>query len=323
MAQEDEKAKRLKEIQDRLAEIQSRSSKSPSASIKKTSVSNSTAQKNTESIQKKPTELNSIKSTSSIKPVIEKKTAQSPSTINKIKISDKEPKNKIDIKKEKSIKWKSNQLIDKDKKIKKKPKHGIKQKSGKISKIYTLISLTITLVIIGYFIYSFFFHNSNQENVIATSNIPVDTDVQKENTQEEGGITEEILLDEHESTEDKVVEETNPKVVQSREQPTRVSKPPVEKIPIKSSPTINKTKAPTGFIISYVSNSTESAARNNVIQLSQKGFSANYYYMPDHNSGSPKLYKVYLGPFDSESAAFPTFKKIVAFNDKAFILKMD
>lgn len=326
MAQEEEKAKRLKEIQDRLAEIQSRSSKTPTKSDKKATAPNSVAQKKSESIEKNTSESNSTKPTPSSRPSIEKKTATptTPSpTIHKTKPFDKEPKKDKKLNEEDSVKWKSNQLIDKDKKIKNQPKKEIKQKSGKLSKVYTWISLTITLAIIGYFIYSFFIRNSTQENIITTTSIPVDSDVLGENKPIEVDVIEEILPDEPKSNEEEIVEETSPKVVQSREQPSRISKPPVEAIPKKSNPAINKTKAPSGFIISYVSNSTESAARNNVVQLSQKGFSANYYYMPDHNSKNPKLYKVYLGPFSSESDAFPTFKKVVAFNDKAFILKMN
>ena len=83
------------------------------------------------------------------------------------------------------------------------------------------------------------------------------------------------------------------------------------------------TNIPSGFIISYSANGSKDIAENNVRMLRNKGFSAGYYYMPDKNASSPELYKVYVGPFSSESEALPDFKKVVAINDKAFIVRID
>jgi len=77
------------------------------------------------------------------------------------------------------------------------------------------------------------------------------------------------------------------------------------------------------LIVSLAASSKESNAQAEAERYKQKGFSnANYYFIPDLEPGGKELYKVYLGPFDSNEEVRQAMAKLKGVNDNAYIYKM-
>lgn len=301
MSESEDKAKKLKEIQERLAEIQGGAAKSadkptpPPSS--KPAPATSTTPKATEpkvSSASSPQQKTS-KTTATKKEVAEKKV-----TTTKTKSQEE-------------INWKENRRKD-NKSLKAK-----KSSSSKLSKVYTIISLIITLAVCSYFVYTFFLSSDDETELI--SKVPEDLVIEEHTEEPMAENTEQANESEEKVESAEVVQQEvvsdNRKIETSKSKATEVKAQP-KATPVSSAIT---SKVPNGIIISYASNSTKEMAEKNAKLLSSKGFKASYYYMPDKNPSSPQLYKVYVGPYDSESAAMPDFKKIVKLNDKAFILR--
>ena len=233
-------------------------------------------------------------------------------------IKQTDPKKKILSQEEKN--WKENRVRDQT----------IKKSSGKkkisMSKIYTALSIVITIGICGYFAYTFYIHSEINKDELIQSEIPESIPDETINSMSstEISISENVSTSSqnkpHETKVLKAPEESDIKIANKKE--VIAKKEPIQKSDISLS-NESMAKTPSGIIISYVSNSTEEMAVSNVKSLEEKGFKANYYFMPDKSKSSPALFKVYLGPYKDESAAMSDFRKIVELNDKAFILRLD
>jgi len=332
MDTQDDKSKRLKEIQDRLAEIQA-GSKTSTPIVKKP---DPPKEENADSKPKVDDKKESLDE-KNVKPSQTARKVVPPPTIKKVPAPEKavkvsSEKNLAGNKDENAKSWKENKMLSDDKSqnsgIKKSISSEEKLKSNIISKIFTIISLLITVAIISYLAVSYFNNGSNEEKDLISSQIPED---KESSVPIEESISEEIEMNEdvansamvEEITEEIPSEESNtdiPEEVASEKKiPTKTSTREVKK---NNSQSISGV-IPSGFIISYASNSEKTTAVNNVSQLRAKGFQANYYYMPDKNANGPALYKVYIGPYNNESAALPDFKKVVSINDNAFILNLN
>lgn len=92
---------------------------------------------------------------------------------------------------------------------------------------------------------------------------------------------------------------------------------------LKSEPTPKKTETPKServtskgklqtpcWIISYSSISNEATAIKTVANLSTQGAKCGYYWIPDYVQGGPKLFKVYIGPYNTKEAASADLPKI-------------
>ena len=122
-----------------------------------------------------------------------------------------------------------------------------------------------------------------------------------------------------------------------------VSKPAIESIPVvehKAEPVVPEKPAKkasvsvplagkvaklngTCWIVSYSSVQDEKVASKTVKKLVDKGFLGGYYWMPDMNPGAKQLFKVYSGPYMSESEARIKQREIVIFNQDAYVMKLN
>jgi len=69
------------------------------------------------------------------------------------------------------------------------------------------------------------------------------------------------------------------------------------------------------YLISHSAYGEESKAMQQTAKIQKLGFDAGYYWIPDFVASGPKLYKVYIGPFSTRTAAeaaLPGVKKVKA-----------
>ena len=92
-----------------------------------------------------------------------------------------------------------------------------------------------------------------------------------------------------------------------------------------SEPMTGKTAKLTGpcWIVSYSSVADEKVASKGVKKLVDNGFLGGYYWMPDVNPGAKQLFKVYSGPYTSEQEARSKQREIAAFNQDAYVMKLN
>lgn len=316
----DEKDKKLEEIKKRLEEIQNKSKGGKTGKTKteekkpEKSIPAATPEK--EPSDQKPSKTDSSKNSGDTKKKSEPqepiKKPESTATDNGSSWSDNQVKDAPTVK---------GQARKKEV-----PKDPRPVKSGRANKIYTIISLIVTVTVIGYLVKVYFFDTNQSADEVVKSELPEQTEQPKpEGTVEIPSESPEAQYAQEKRVAKPQTDISQDKQMQAREQPVRqVEKEPESKPEpraVKSNST-SAGKVPNGFVISYVTNSQKDMAQRNVEMLRKKGFNADYYYMPDQESGSPELYKVYIGPYQNESAALPTFKKIVAMNDKAFIVRV-
>ncbi|MFO7867829.1 MAG: SPOR domain-containing protein [Bacteroidales bacterium] len=110
--------------------------------------------------------------------------------------------------------------------------------------------------------------------------------------------------DEKEVSEDEVVD----KITENLQQSQTDTKPADAKI---------KTPA---WLIGYASVSQKKNAVRNVKALREKGFSAGYYWIPDYKQAGPELYKVYIGPFESQSDAQNSLSNVKDLMPNAYVM---
>lgn len=302
MSENEDKAQKLKEIQERLAEIQKGSEKKADPKPKLTA-----SEKQVSPVINDP---KNIKESPEVKPV---NRIINPEATKKVEV-----KAKMMSQEEKT--WKENRSREQN----------LKKLSGKkklsAGKIYTALSLIITLSICFYFAYTFYIHSGNEKGELIQTAIPqsISDDIGSTNSVKENSNSEQYLSSSEQKPEEPEVlntpKESDVKIANKKEVVARKDVQPKteDKVPKEIT-----ARTPEGIIISYVSNSSEELAKSNVTRLKEKGFKANYYYMPDKSKSNPELYKVYLGPYKDESAAMPDFRRIVELNDKAFILRLD
>jgi hypothetical protein len=331
MSEQEEKAQKLKEIQERLAEIQKKSKPGSDASepprdvVKK---DNDKAEEPTIEIKKDvPEDSPAVKQFSSTKPINPpikvKAEINPPKKEENIENKAKEVKKEIPLTQEETN-WRANKMKNNETGNPARPKRST---SSTLSKIYTILSLVITVLVLSY-LASTYFLSSDHEGEVVVSDLPetIEEPIIEDAIEEDEIIAEvevpiendEVII-QKEAKQEKIVEKKaamNQTVV--RERKAAVNPPSSTNESVK----IN-TAVPKGIIISYASNSSSEMATKNVNYLKSKGFKSAYYYMPDKEVNSPKLYKVYVGPFNNDSEAMPEFRKVVALNDKAFILRMD
>lgn len=305
MSENEDKAKKLKEIQERLAEIQKGSAKKADP-------------------KPGPTESNKVtKPVSNDPKIIETKPEVNPEVKNNQKetkpLASKKTEPKANVLSQEEKNWKENRLREQSQK-----KSGKKKLSA--SKIYTALSLIITFGICSYFAYTFYIHSGHDNVELIQTEIPqsnlneISDSEPSSDISDFENISSPIQNDQVKQEAEKPPKESDIKIANKKE--VIVRKDMIQKEDdVKYNEVIAKT--PAGIIISYVSNSSEEMAKSNVKKLAEKGFKANYYYMPDKSKNSPALYKVYLGPYKDESAAMSDFRRIVELNDKAFILRLD
>lgn len=77
------------------------------------------------------------------------------------------------------------------------------------------------------------------------------------------------------------------------------------------------------YIISYSANGEEKYARNNVLMLEGKGWPAGYFWIPDYMERGSKMFKVYVGPYQSESEALKVMREVAQINQKVYLMRMD
>lgn len=327
MAENDDKAKKLKEIQERLAEIQGKSGSDKA----------STYSDKTKSINKKSPENESkTEKDTDIKKAAPPPVKKEEAKISTPRVTKEEAKIHSPVPKTQEEKnWQANRVRSSDISPKSKANRISIDRSSKkssLSKVYSIVSLLVTASVLSYFIYIFFIKDNSDSDVITTQLPVVSDDETALNESSDGDVVIEADNDvakgdpatssnEVEKLEepDKSAESTPKMVTEKRE-----SKPPkpVKEVVRETSPPV-QSKVPKGIIISYASNSQKSIAENNVRFLQGQGFKASFYYMPDKDAGSPKLYKVYVGPYPDEESAMPDFRKVVDLNQRAFILRMN
>ena len=319
MSENENKQDKLKEIQARLAEIQNKSS--------------APAQKS------QPVKSDPAPEKSSAPTAAEEKTEEKKVSADKKKAAPSPPKassqeennwraNRSKPDPSESVKKEVKKAPVADKKKSNKPEKEGKKKKKKASftKLYSIISIVLTLMVGAYFVYAFVLTDNESGEIESSIPTPIE-DEDATGISEEAEMSDEALAPESNPGEEEMMEESvaeeSPVVEEEEELP--VKEPVVKRRkpePVKESPSV-VSKVPNGVIISYSSNSTESAAKRNAAMLTNKGFQASYYYMPDKKAGAPALYKVYIGPYSDESAAMSDFKKVVDLNKTAFILKVD
>jgi cell division septation protein DedD len=77
------------------------------------------------------------------------------------------------------------------------------------------------------------------------------------------------------------------------------------------------------WIVSFSSVKEEKVASKDVKKLVDKGFLSGYYWMPDVDPSAKQLFKVYSGPFTSETDARTKQREIAAFNPDAYVMKLN
>jgi hypothetical protein len=295
MESKEDKAKKLQEIQDRLAEIQSKSVKKPEP-------------KKMESAAKEKTIIPEP-------PKIKPEAAPEEITSSPVKESAPPPASEP---KPTEQPWAGNKPIapvtkeNKPKKSAPASKPPRQQGSSK-ARIIPIISFIVTLLVIGYFGFTYFTEGSSTTEITAT-----ETNQERPMTETQAPApapTENVATEvENNNQRELNQSETIEKATAADPKPT---------VPVVKSDGSEKRDIPKGFIISYASNGSKEAAEKNVAMLKNQGLKANYYWMPDQQKSNPQLYKVYVGPYNSESSAFPDFKKVIKLNDKAFIFRMN
>ncbi|MEQ9062590.1 MAG: SPOR domain-containing protein [Vicingaceae bacterium] len=316
-----DKEKKLKEIQERLAEIQGKTSNTVSAKTKTEAtvqVPGETPKKESAVTKvKEPDKFNQAsaqKKQAHVSPDLVKKKSVKTTAVPLIQSESKPAKG-----------WTENKVIQDEELTKKNKKETGQPASNKSKKILSVVSLLITLFISSYIIYTFFLKNDGRPPAIVEANLPV---MPNDKVAEEAPLQKELS----DPTESSPAGNSNAPSTETPDLSERVNearKERSEKIKSESSMIetsaiqSNKSAVPRGMIISYVSNSDENQAKKNVEYLKSKGFKAQYYYMPDKDAAAPAYFKVFIGPYKNESEALIVFKKVVAFNDKAYILKMD
>ena len=349
MIAEDEKSKKLREIQERLAEIQGKSGeKKVPVNEPKTSFSDpkpATPKTEEKSIEDKST-VKKAQAVEKNEPVAAKPNSgatqktgakKDPSPfIKAITQTPLEKKPETASATNTSVGWSQNKVTAKpgeEKKTMTAAKPAVPKKNGaavtgknRSSKILSVISLAITLSVASYIVYSYVLTTNQKEAETVVAEIPevaddLDNREMPEETNDRGSETE-VPAQNTSIKNDNPAQNTAKRVNEKRTE--RQEKTEEKKQPERNQESpIVKSSVPGGFIISYASNGNSEAAAKNVRILRSKGFTANYYYMRDKDANGPSLYKVYLGPYNSESEAFPDFKKIIKLNEKAFILKMN
>jgi len=130
-----------------------------------------------------------------------------------------------------------------------------------------------------------------------------------------------------------------PEVSQSKQDESQVSKPEPksEKVSMpkaknkpakeesKSEPLVGAKTKLNGpcWIVSFSSVKDEKVASKGVKKLVDKGFLGGYYWMPDVDPNAKQLYKVYSGPYTSEAEARAKQRDIAAFNEDAYVMKLN
>ncbi len=76
------------------------------------------------------------------------------------------------------------------------------------------------------------------------------------------------------------------------------------------------------FIISHSSVKSEDYAKRTSKKLSYEGFSTGYYWIPDLTSGGNEYYKVYVGPFSTESDAIEKLEDVRKYSKRAYIVEI-
>ena len=188
---------------------------------------------------------------------------------------------------------------------------GKRKRKASASLIYTIISLIISLGIIGYLAYTLLIADANEEFSAGPEQVAAEKGAEGTDAGEDAGTV----------SVSEVEEESKPVDAAEAESPVSEISPAVENVP-EPRPS-SSAKVPSGYIISYSTNGTRDAAEKNVQKLKGMGYTAHYYYMPDKSAGSQALYKVYIGPYKDEADAFPDFRKIAAINKQCYILRVD
>ena len=320
MAEESDKEKKLREIQERLAEIQGKTTSPPAAKAeppknevteeKPAPIEETSEKAKEKSVPEKPKEAPKPKE----KPAPIKAKKEIP-VVEKVEV--KKPEKAIAGKKENG--WAQNKVKAEGESAR--PEKSQKASSNARNKILSIVSLSITLLVASYIVYTYAFEHRGSEVDKVDSVLP-------DEPVDEVSMVEEIEAPPASESESPAEEDTKAReeveeVVVKDESEKPVDK--TEKVRPESSPvnTPSKGQVPGGVIISYSSNSSQETAGKNVEFLKSKGFKANFYYMPDKDANAPRLYKVYVGPYGNESEAMSDFKKVVGINDKAFILRMN
>ncbi len=325
MTDKEDKAQKLKEIQARLAEIQNKgdsgSSPTPKPEKKEEKKENPLPpKKETPPVAKK------------VSPPVEKKEAAKKVIKEEVK---KEAVKKEAVKKEgvtqEEKNWRANRVKEEAPKEAVKPSakksDGKKKEKKKVrmSLIYTIISLIITISIAGYFVYTNFMSDNSTE---IQSSIPTsDEAISEEESIASSDDTEATSEGELAEETDEIAEEEIQDVVE--EAPPK-QEPPVNKrtlkeespAPKKERSVVAQSEVPNGFIISYSVNSNTSTAETNVLKLQGRGFKAGYYYMPDRDPKNKSLYRVFVGPYNTKAEAWDALSKVSKIEARAFIMDM-
>ena len=77
------------------------------------------------------------------------------------------------------------------------------------------------------------------------------------------------------------------------------------------------------WIVSFSSVKEEKVASKDGKKLVDKGFLGGYYWMPDVDASAKQLFKVYSGPYTSETEARTKQREIAAFNPDAYVMKLN
>lgn len=145
----------------------------------------------------------------------------------------------------------------------------------------------------------------------------INTDSSAQNVDKEVLTKEEKDIEASKQTEKTIVEEKKQDDIVVKEiTKTLESQPAPKKEVTKTESTakeriVTKGKLQTPcWIISYSSISNEAAAIKTVATLSSQGIKSGYYWIPDYVTGGPKLFKVYVGPFQNKDAALSQLPQI-------------
>lgn len=76
------------------------------------------------------------------------------------------------------------------------------------------------------------------------------------------------------------------------------------------------------YVIGYSAVAQKSLAKQQATTLNNKGFKSGYYYIPDHFAGGKALYKVYVGPFNSQSEAEQSLASVQQYNPGSYVLRV-
>ncbi|HON51649.1 MAG TPA: SPOR domain-containing protein [Bacteroidales bacterium] len=119
---------------------------------------------------------------------------------------------------------------------------------------------------------------------------------------------EEIDTQNSSSVPEEEVVKTITKTLESQT-PVKKNTQQTDSQPIDRVVTKGKLQTPC-WIISYSSISNEATAIKTVATLSTQGKKCGYYWIPDYVSNGPKLFKVYIGPYNTKDAALTDLPQI-------------